>query len=139
MRFAVFVRATKESEAGQMPDEAMLHAMGKFNEELVKAGVLLSGEGLTPTSHGKRMTFDAGKPSVTDGPFTESKELVAGFWMLQAGSIDEVVAWLSRAPAHPGFALEIRPVFEPEDFAYAPGVPEQEIQLRRKLAHDKPR
>jgi hypothetical protein len=139
MRFAVFVKATPESEAGQMPDESMLNEMGKFNAELLKAGVLLAGEGLKASAHGKRMTFVGGKPSVIDGPFTESKELVAGFWMLQAASMDEIVGWLRRAPSHPGFELEIRPVFEPEDFAYAPDALAEETKLREQLERGKQR
>ena len=117
MKFMVLVPANSESEAGQLPTEKELAAMGKFNEELVKAGVLLAGEGLQPTSKGARIRFGEGKPKVVDGPFTESKELVAGFWIIQAKSKEEAVAYMSRAPFGPGVTIEIRPLFEPADFA----------------------
>src|SRR5437868_5766106 len=98
MRFMVLVKASKESEAGQMPDEKILSAMGKYNEELVKAGVMLAGEGLHPSSKGKRVRFDGPKRTVTDGPFAETKELLAGFWLWQVRSNDEAIEWLKRAP-----------------------------------------
>ena len=116
MRCMVFVKASKESEAGVLPSTELLTNMGKFNEELVKAGVMLAGEGLKPSSKGKRITFTAGKPTITDGPFAETKELVAGFWIWQVRSIEEAVEWLKRSPFGPGAEVEIRPVFEAEDF-----------------------
>ncbi len=114
MRFMVMVKATPESEAGVLPTTEMLTEMGRFNEELVKAGVMLAAEGLQPSSKGARIRYAGGKPTVTDGPFTEAKELVAGFWLLQAKSKDDVVAWLERAPFEDA-EVEIRPVFEFED------------------------
>ena len=118
MRVMVMVKATEDSEAGKMPSEALLAAMGKYNEELVKAGILLAGEGLKPSSKGKRVRFAAERRTVIDGPFTETKELVAGFWLWQVKSIDEAVEWLKRCPnPMPGDSeVEIRPVFEMEDF-----------------------
>lgn len=116
MRVMVIVPADKSSEAGMLPDRQILSAMGKFNEELVKAGVMLAGEGLQPTSKGKRVKFSGGTPAVIDGPFTESKELVAGFWLWQVKSMDEAVEWLKRAPFGGGTVIEIRRVFETEDF-----------------------
>ena len=131
MKFIVLVPASKESEAGQLPSSEELGAMGKFNEELVKAGVLVAGEGLHPTSKGARIAFGAsGKSSVKDGPFTESKELVAGFWIIQVKSRDEAIAWMSRAPFPPGVTLEIRQLFAPEDFA--PSDPTGEHREHRK-------
>jgi hypothetical protein len=117
----VLVPAGKESEAGQLPTQEMLAEMGKFNEELVKAGVLIDGEGLHPTSRGARVVFEGGKKTVLDGPFTESKELVAGYWILQTRSKEEVIEWIKRAP-FPKFgdervAIEIRQIFDPADFA----------------------
>jgi hypothetical protein len=112
----VVVKATKDSEAGVMPSIELLNKMGKFNEELVKAGVMLAGEGLKPTSKAKRFTFTDSKPTITDGPFAESKELIAGFWLWQVRSMDEAVEWLKRAPFLPGDVVEIRPFYEPEDF-----------------------
>jgi hypothetical protein len=114
MRFMVMVKASPESEAGVLPSTEMLTEMGRFNEELVKAGVMLAAEGLQPSSKGARIRYGGGKPTVTDGPFTEAKELVAGFWLLQAKSKDEIVAWLERAPFEDG-EVEIRPVFEFDD------------------------
>jgi len=120
MKFIVLVPANKDSEAGVMPTSHELEEMGKFNEQLVKAGIMLAGEGLHPTSKGARMTFGGGgKPAVKDGPFTESKELFAGFWILQAKSKEEVLEWMSRAPFPAGTTLEIRQVFSAEDFAPA--------------------
>jgi len=119
MRVMVMVKATKNSEAGFMPSEKLLTDMGKFNEELVKAGILLAGEGLHPSSRGKRVRFSGEKRTVLDGPFTETKELVAGFWLWQVKSLEEAVEWVRRCPAPmPGeeSEIEIRPVFEPEDF-----------------------
>jgi hypothetical protein len=136
MRFMVIVKADKDSEAGVMPSEKLLTDMGKFNEELVKAGIMLAGEGLHPSSKGKRVRFSgSGTPAVIDGPFAETKELVAGFWLLQAKSIDEVVEWMKRAPFDTAGELEIRPVFETEDFgeALTPELREQEERLRAKI------
>jgi hypothetical protein len=139
MRVIVFVKATANSEAGAMPSEKLLAEMGKFNEELVKAGVMLAGEGLHPSSRGKRVTFSGGRKTVVDGPFTETKELVAGFWIWQVKSIEEAVEWARRCP-HPmpgeEGVLEIRPVFEAEDFGkeFTPELREQEERLRAEIA-----
>lgn len=138
MRVMVIMKATPASEAGQMPSEAQLAQMGAFNEELVKAGVLLAGEGLHPSAAGKRLRFGAsGKPDVVDGPFAETQELVAGFWLLQVKSMDEAVAWIQRVPNPDGdaFEIEIRPVFEMEDFgeAMTPELREQEGRLREQV------
>ena len=121
MKVMVLVKATADSEAGIMPSQALLTAMGQFNEELVKAGVMLAGEGLHPTVRGKRVRFSGNQRTVFDGPFTETKELIAGFWLWQVKSIDEAVEWLKRCPnPHPGESVvEIRPVFEAEDFREA--------------------
>ncbi len=116
MRFMVLVKANDDSEAGIPPTKEMLAAMGKLNEEMVKAGVMLAGEGLQPSSKGARVAFSGGKPKVTDGPFTETKELIAGFWLLQVKSKEEAIAWASRVPFSDGEVLEVRQVFEPEDF-----------------------
>src|ERR1700747_884693 len=120
MKFMILVKATKDSEAGVMPSEQLLTEMGKFNEELVKAGVMLSGEGLQPSSKGARVRFSGGKRTVIDGPFTETKELVAGFWLIQVGSKQEAIDWVSRCPAPMGPGedgeIEIRQVFEASDF-----------------------
>jgi len=133
MRFIVLVKASKESEAGVMPDEKLLTEMGKFNEELVKAGVMLAGEGLHPSSKGVRIKFSKeGKRTVIDGPFSETKELVAGFWMIQVKSKDEAIEWMKRAPFQDE-EIELRQVFEVQDFAYAPEAMAQEEQLRAKL------
>lgn len=139
MRCMVFVKANKESEAGALPSSEMLTNMGKFNEELVRAGVMLAGEGLKPSSAGKRITFTAGKPTVTDGPFAETKELIAGFWIWQVRNIDEAVEWLKRSPFGPGAELEIRPVFEAEDFGanLTPESKERDARLRREIASKK--
>lgn len=132
MRVMVLVPANKESEAGVLPDTKILTEMGKFNEELVKAGVMLAGEGLQPTSKGKRVKFSGGTPAVIDGPFTESKELVAGFWLWQVKSMDEAVAWIKKAPFGGGTVIELRQVFETEDFgdALPPDVKEAEDRMR---------
>jgi hypothetical protein len=139
MRVVVIVKATKDSEAGVMPDEKLLTDMGKFNEELVKAGVMLAGEGLHPSSRGKRVEFSGNKRAVVDGPFSETKELVAGFWIWQVSSMEEAVEWVKRCPnPHPGDStIEIRPVFEAEDFgeALTPELANQEARLREQLAH----
>jgi len=132
MRVMVLVPADANSEAGVMPDTALLEKMGKFNEELVKAGVMLAGEGLHPTSKAARVRFDNGRPTVVDGPFTESKELIAGFWLWQVRSLDEAIEWIKRAPFDGGTTIELRPVFEMEDFgeALTPELREQEEKLR---------
>jgi hypothetical protein len=134
MRVMVMVKATKDSEAGVMPSAALLAAMGKYNEELVKAGILLAGEGLKPSAQGKRVRFSGAKRSVTDGPFAETKELVAGFWLWQVKSMDEAVEWLKRCPnPMPGDSdVEIRPVFEMEDFGaeLTPELRATEVHLR---------
>ena len=117
MRFLVMVKATPQSEAGELPSADMLAKMGAFNAELAKAGVILSAEGLTPTSAGTRISYAGGKPTITDGPFTETKELVAGFWILQAKSKDELLEWLARAPFERGEQVEIRRIYEAEDLA----------------------
>lgn len=116
MRVMVIVKASKESEAGILPDTEILNKMGKFNEELVKNGVMLAGEGLEATSKGKRVRFDGEKRTVIDGPFAETKELIAGFWLWQVRSMDEAVEWLKRAPFGGGAEIEIRRAFEAEDF-----------------------
>ena len=135
MRFMVIVKADKDSEAGVMPSEKLLSDMGQFNEQLVKAGIMLAGEGLHPSSKGKRIRFTGSGSTVVDGPFAETKELVAGFWLLQAKSIDEVVEWMKRAPFETGGELEIRPVFEAEDFgeAFTPELRAQEERLRAQV------
>ncbi len=118
MRVLVAVKATAESETGKLPDDpSMFVEMGKFNDELIAAGVMLDGGGLKASSHGKRLTFQAKKATVVDGPFAETKELIAGYWIWQVKDIDDAVAWASRAPMQDGATLEIRPYFEPEDFA----------------------
>jgi hypothetical protein len=135
MRFMVIVKATKESEAGVLPDEKILAEMGKFNEELVKAGVMLAGEGLQASSKGARVRFNGAKRTVIDGPFTETKELIAGFWLWQVRSREEAIEWLKRAPFKEG-EVELRQVFEVEDFgeALTPELREQEERLRAKVA-----
>jgi hypothetical protein len=128
----VIVKANEESEAGIMPSEKILADMGKYNEELVKAGVMLEGEGLHPSSKGKRVKFTGSQRLVTDGPFAETRELIAGFWIWQVKSIDEAVEWLKRAPFDGGTELEIRPIFEAEDFGaeFTPELREQEERIR---------
>jgi len=116
MRFMVMVRATKSSESGALPDQTLLADMGRYNEELLKAGVMLAGEGLHPTSKGARISYGRGKPTVTDGPFLGAKDLVAGFWLIQVKSKQEAIDWASRAPFGEGAEVEIRQVFEASDF-----------------------
>ena len=134
MRVMVMVKANEESEAGQMPDEKLLTEMGKFNEELVKAGVMLAGEGLHPSSKGKRVRFSGKKRTVIDGPFAETKELVAGFWLWQVKSMDEAIEWVKRCPnpMEGESEIEIRQVFEAEEFGaeFTPELREQEERLR---------
>jgi hypothetical protein len=136
MRFMVLVKANKESEAGEMPTSEMLTAMSQYNDELAKAGVLLDLSGLRPSKQGKRVRFQGAKPSVVDGPFTEAKELIAGYWILQCKSWEECVEWVKRAPMAPGDELEIRQFFELEDFALTP---EQDAQFRATEAKLKDR
>ena len=136
MRFMVMVKATKNSEAGMLPTKDLLAAMGRFNEELVKAGVMLAGEGLHPSAKGKRVKFAAGKRTVVDGPFAETKELIAGFWLWQCKSMDEAVEWVKRCPdPMPGeeSEIEIRQVFEAEDFGaeFTPELRAQEERQRK--------
>jgi len=135
MRFMVIVKANKDSEAGVMPTQELLTEMGKFNEELVKAGVMQAGEGLHPSSKGARVKFSGGKTTVTDGPFAETKELVAGYWMWQVKSKQEAIEWLKRAPFE-DTEVEIRQVFEAEDFGaeFTPELREQEERLRAQIA-----
>ena len=137
MRFMVLVKADKNSEAGAIPDTKLLADMGKFNEELTKAGVMLAGEGLQPSSKGARVRFSGGKKTVIDGPFAETKELVAGFWLWQVKSKEEAIEWLKRAPFE-GTEVEIRQVFEAEDFGaeFTPELREQEERLRAKIAEN---
>ena len=136
MRFMILVKANKDSEAGVLPDEKALTAMGKFNEELAKAGVMLAGEGLQASSKGARVRFSGSKRTVIDGPFAETKELIAGFWLWEVKSKAEAIEWLKRAPFDDGVEVEIRQVFEAEDFgpALTPGVREQEERLRREAS-----
>jgi hypothetical protein len=131
----VLVKASKETEAGVMPTEKMLADMGKYNEELVKAGVMLAGEGLHPTSKGKRIRFSGRQRTVVDGPFAETKELIAGFWLWQVKSMEEAVEWLKRAPFEEGDEVEIRPVFEADDFGkeFTPELRAQEDRLRAEI------
>ena len=135
MRFMVIVKADKQSEAGVMPDRKLLEAMGKYNEELAKAGVMLAGEGLHPTSKGKRVRFSGNQRTVIDGPFAETKELVAGFWLWEAKSMDEAVEWLKKAPFDGGTEVEIRPVFEADDFGaeFTPELRAQEEKIRAQI------
>ena len=137
MRFMVMVKATKDSEAGEMPTTELLEAMGKYNEELVKAGVMLAGEGLHPSSRGARVHFDGDKRTVIDGPFAETKELVAGFWIFQVSSLEECIEWVKRCP-NPMTGpsdIEIRQVFTSEDFGeeFTPELREREDRLREQL------
>lgn len=137
MRFMVMVKATAESEAGVMPDEELLRQMGEYNEELVRAGVMLAGEGLHPSSKGARVRFHGRERTVVDGPFSEARELVAGFWLIQVRSLEEAIEWVKRCPnPMPGESeIEIRQVFEAEDFGaeFTPELREQEERLRARL------
>ena len=135
MRFVVMVKATPDSESGLMPTEAVLAEMGRFNEELVKAGVMLAGEGLHPTSKGARIRYDGDKRTVIDGPFAEAKELVAGFWIIRVGSREEAIEWARRVPFREG-EVEIRQVFEAEDFGeeFTPELREAEERMRAQIA-----
>ena len=139
MRFMVIVKASKESEAGVMPDRKLLTEMGKYNEQLSKAGVFLAGEGLHPTSKGKRVKFSGTQRTVIDGPFAETKELIVGYWLWQARSMDEAVEWLKRAPFDGGTEVEIRQVFEAADFGdeFTPELRRQEEAIRAQAAAKK--
>jgi hypothetical protein len=136
MRFMVLVKATPQSEAGEMPSEELLTAMMKYNEELVNAGVMLAGEGLHPSSKGARVRFGKGQPTVIDGPFTESKELIAGYWLIQAKSLDEAIEWVKRVPNpdNEESEIEIRQVFEADDFGpeLTPEARAKEAELRAR-------
>ena len=136
MRFLVIVKASADSEAGKMPTEKMLTEMGKFNEELAKAGVMLAGEGLHASSKGVRVKFSKGGTTVTDGPFAETKELVAGFWIWQCKSKEEAIQWLKRAPFEDGDEVEIRQIMEAADFGdeFTPELREQEERIRQQVA-----
>ncbi|HUG00654.1 MAG TPA: YciI family protein [Longimicrobiales bacterium] len=138
MRVMVLVKANEQTEAGEMPKKDLLAAMGDYNEKLVKAGVMLAGEGLDASSSGKRVRFDGAKRTVTDGPFTETKELVAGFWLWQVKSMDEAVEWLKRAPFTDGEVVEIRRVFEADDFGeqFTPELREQEKRVLAQAAQN---
>ena len=130
MRFMVLVPANKDSEAGVLPDKEILAKMGKFNEEMVKAGVMLAGEGLHATSKGARIKYADGRTTVKDGPFTESKELIAGFWLIQVKDKDEAIAWMKRAPFGGGVEIEIRQIFEADDFGPALSTEMREYEAR---------
>jgi hypothetical protein len=139
MRVLVLVKANKDSEAGVKPSREILAEMGKFNEELVKAGVMLEAEGLHPSSKGKRVRFAGTKRTVIDGPFAETKELIAGFWLWQVKSMDEAIEWLKRAPFDGGTEVELRPVFDAADFGaeFTPELREQEDRLRAQVRKNK--
>jgi len=139
MRVLVLVKANKDSEAGVMPTQEILAEMGKFNEQLVNAGVMLAGEGLHPSSRGKRVRFSGTSRTVIDGPFAETKELIAGFWIWQVKSMDEAIEWLKRAPFDGGTEIEVRPVFEAADFGaeFTPELREQEERLRAQVQKKK--
>ncbi len=140
MRFMVIVPANAESESGKLPDAKILADMGEFNAKLVKAGVMLSGEGLHPSSKGARLTFKGGKVTVTDGPFVEAKELIAGYWIIQTKTRQEAIDWMKRAPFGGGISLELRQIFEPEDFAPVDPtgkIRADENKLRKQIATKK--
>ena len=144
MRFMVIIKADARSEAGIMPSQQLLAEMGKYNEELVKAGIMLAGDGLHPSRSGKRIRFSAGKRTVVDGPFTETKELIAGYWIWQVRSMDEAVEWARRCPdPMPGedAELEIRPIFEAEDFGeqFTPELRAQEERIRKEMERQQQR
>ena len=136
MRFMVLLKANRDTEAGVLPSEQLLADMTRYNEELVKAGVMLAGEGLQPSSKGARVKFSGSKRTVVDGPFAETKELVAGFWLWKVKSLEEAIEWLKRAPFDGGTEIEIRPLFEAEDFGdeFTPELREQEERLRAQIA-----
>ncbi len=139
MRVMLVVKANEESEAGAMPSEQILAEMGTYNEELAKSGVMLAGDGLHPSSRGKRVRFSGDQKTVIDGPFAETKELIAGYWIWQVRSMDEAVEWLKRAPFDGGTEVEIRPVFEAEDFGaeFTPELREQEDRAREQAERNK--
>jgi hypothetical protein len=139
MRFMVLVKATKESEAGVMPDRKLLADMGKFNEELVKAGIMLEGEGLHPSSKGARVKFSGNTRTVIDGPFPETKELIAGYWIWRVKSKEEAIEWVKRAPFDGGTEIEVRQVFEAEDFGaeFTPELRAQEERIRSQIEEKK--
>jgi len=139
MRVMVVVKANEESEAGAMPSEQILAEMGTYNEELAKSGVMLAGDGLHPSSRGKRVRFSGDQKTVSDGPFAETKELIAGYWIWQVRSMDEAVEWLKRAPFDGGTEVEIRPVFEAEDFGaeFTPELRAQEDRAREQAERNK--
>lgn len=139
MRVMVIVKADGESESGKLPSEEILREMGNYNDELVKAGIMLAGEGLHPSSRGKRVRFSGKIRTVIDGPFTESKELIAGFWLWQVKSMEEAIEWLKRAPFDGGMEIEVRPVFEAEDFGeeFTPELREQEDRQRAEIERRK--
>ena len=139
MRVMVIVKANKESETGVMPDTKMLTEMGKYNEQLARAGIMLAGEGLHPTSKGKRVRFSGSERTVIDGPFAETKELIAGFWLWKVTSMDEAVEWLKKAPFDGGTELEIRPIFENDDFGaeFTPELRRQEDAIREQISAKK--
>ncbi|GGY16288.1 YciI family protein [Massilia dura] len=136
MRFMIIVKASADSETGRMPSTGLLEAMGKYNEELVNAGVMLAGEGLHPSAKGVRIRFSGKNRTVIDGPFAETKELIAGFWLIQVKSREEAIEWVKRAPMEEGDEIEIRQVFEAEDFGaeFTPELREQEDRLRERMA-----
>jgi hypothetical protein len=137
MRVMVIVKASQESEAGQMPSEQILRDMGNYNEQLVKAGIMQAGEGLHPSSKGKRVRFSGASKTVIDGPFAETKELIAGYWLWKVKSMDEAIDWLKRAPFDGGTELEIRPIFEADDFGqeFTPELRAQEDRLRAEISN----
>jgi hypothetical protein len=136
MRVMVIVKASKESEAGTMPDTTMLAEMGKYNEQLAKAGIMLAGEGLQPTSKGKRVRFSGNQRTVVDGPFAETKELIAGYWLWKVKSMDEAVEWLKKAPFDGGTEIEVRQIFENEDFGaeFTPELRRQDEAIREQIS-----
>ena len=135
MRFMVIVKASRDSEAGLMPGTELLAAMGKFNEEMVRAGIMQAGEGLHPTAKGARVKYSSGQPAVSRGPFNFNSDLVAGFWLIQTKSLDEAIDWMKRAPFGGGAEIEIRQVFSPEDFgeALTPELRERGVRLRAEI------
>jgi hypothetical protein len=135
MRVIVIVKASKESEAGVMPDTAALAAMGKYNDQLANAGIMLAGEGLHPTSKGKRVRFSGTERTVIDGPFAETKELIAGYWIWKVKSMNEAIEWLKKAPFDGGTEIEVRPIFEADDFGaeYTPELRRQDDAIREKI------
>lgn len=139
MRVMVIVKASQETEAGVMPTEQELSDMGKYNEQLAKAGIMLAGDGLTPSVKGKRVRFDGATKTVLDGPFAETKELIAGYWIWQVRSMEEAIEWLKRAPFDGGAEIEVRPFFEMEDFGaeYTPELRERDKQIEQQIEQNK--